>query len=397
MTSSEMAIDASRFSRFRHSLTGRDWRSLGGMAAVILLLHVVGFGVLFGLVVPQHFQLGGDYPVFTVGVGILAYTFGLRHAFDADHIAAVDNTTRKLMQDNNITGDDRKPLSVGFWFSLGHSTIVFALAFLLSVGVKALAGQVENDGSKLHSITGVIGASVSGVFLWILGILNLVVLPGIIKVFREMRTGRYDEQQLEDQLNKRGFMNRFLGGLTKSVRTPWHIYPIGVLFGLGFDTATEVGLLVLAGGAAAFNLPFYSILVLPILFAAGMCLMDTIDGVFMNVAYGWAFARPVRKVFYNITITSRSVVVALGIGAIELIGVLADQAQITSGPLAVIASLQLDYAGYAIVCLFVLAWIIALAVWRIGRIEERWSAGLAPSTQTMERSVALADRIIRQG
>ena len=152
---------------------------------------------------------------------------------------------------------------------------MFALAFLLSFGVKALAGQVENDASGLHSVTGVIGASVSGVFLWILGILNLVVLVGILKVFREMRRGNYDEAELEEHLNKRGFMNRFLGGLTKSVRKSWHIYPIGVLFGLGFDTATEVGLLVLAGGAAAFNLPFYAILVLPILFAAGMCLMDT--------------------------------------------------------------------------------------------------------------------------
>ena len=209
-----------------------------------------------------------------------------------------------------------------------------------------------------------------------LGILNLVILIGIIKVFRDMRHGRYDEQTLEEHLNKRGFMNRFLGGLTKSVRKPWHIYPIGVLFGLGFDTATEVGLLVLAGGAAAFNLPFYSILVLPILFAAGMCLMDTIDGVFMNAAYGWAFARPVRKVFYNITITTISVAVALVIGTVELIGVLADQANITSGPLAAIASIPLDYAGYGIVGLFVIAWIIAIAVWRFGHIEERWSADL---------------------
>jgi high-affinity nickel-transport protein len=379
MSNTEMAVDASRFSSFRRSLTRRDWRSLGGMYAFILLLHVIGFGVLFGLVVPQHFQLGGEYPVFTVGVGILAYTLGLRHAFDADHIAAVDNTTRKLMQDNAVNGTDRKPLSVGFWFSLGHSTIVFALAFLLSVGVKALAGQVENDGSELHSVTGVIGASVSGVFLWILGILNLVILIGIIKVFREMRQGRFDEQQLEDQLNKRGFMNRFLGGLTKSVRKPWHIYPIGVLFGLGFDTATEVGLLLLAGGAAAFNLPFYSILILPILFAAGMCLMDTTDGVFMNAAYGWAFAKPVRKIYYNITITSISVAVALIIGTIELIGVLADQANITTGPLAAIADIPLDYAGYAIVALFVLAWIVAIAIWRFGKIEQIWSAGLASS------------------
>jgi nickel/cobalt transporter (NiCoT) family protein len=378
MTASATAVEMSGLTRFRRSLTPRDRRSLWGMVGFIILLHVVGLGVLFGLVVPNHFQLGGDNPVFTVGVGLLAYTFGLRHAFDADHIAAVDNTTRKLMADNLASGADRKPLSVGFWFSLGHSTIVFLLTFLLSFGVKALAGQVEDDNSNLHSVTGVIGASVSGVFLWILGILNLVVLLGIIKVFREMRRGSFDEATLEEHLNKRGLMNRFLGGLTKSVRKAWHIYPVGLLFGLGFDTATEVGLLVVAGGAAAFNLPFYAILVLPVLFAAGMCLMDTADGVFMNAAYGWAFARPVRKVFYNITITSISVAVALIIGTIELISVLADQAKITSGPLAAIADIPLDYAGYGIVGLFFLSWLVALAIWRFGRIEDKWSANLLP-------------------
>ena len=371
-----------RLGQFRRSLSPPDWTSLAGMTGFIVLLHVGGFGILFALVAPAHYSLGGDHPTFTIGVGVLAYTFGLRHAFDADHIAAVDNTTRKLLSDNaerEALGqpNQRRPLSVGFWFSLGHSTIVFALAFLLALGVKALASPVEDDGSTLHSVTGVIGASISGIFLWILGILNLVVLLGIIKVFREMRIGTYDEQTLEDQLNKRGFMNRFLGGLTKSVRKPWHIYPIGVLFGLGFDTATEVGLLVLAGGAAAFNLPFYTILVLPILFAAGMCLMDTADGVLMNAAYGWAFAKPVRKVFYNITITSISVAVALIIGTVELVGVLADQANITSGPLGWIANINLDYAGYAIVGLFFVSWLIALAVWRFGRIESRWSAHLA--------------------
>jgi high-affinity nickel-transport protein len=376
-----------RVAEFRASLTAQDRRSLAGMIGFIVVLHVVGFGVLFGLVVPHHYQLGGAHPVFNVGVGVLAYTFGLRHAFDADHIAAVDNTTRKLLADNAARAaradagspPERKPLSVGFWFSLGHSTIVFALTVLLAMGVKALAGQVEDDNSTLHSATGIIGASVSGIFLWILGILNLVVLFGIIGVFRRMRTGQYDEAELEEHLNKRGFMNRFLGGLTKSVRKPWHIYPVGVLFGLGFDTATEVGLLVIAGGAAAFNLPFYSILILPILFAAGMCLMDTIDGVFMNAAYGWAFMKPVRKVFYNITITAVSVAVALIIGTIELISVIADQAKITTGPINAIASIPLDYAGYAIVGLFFAAWIIALAVWRYGRIEERWSADLRPS------------------
>jgi nickel/cobalt transporter (NiCoT) family protein len=375
------ATRESRLTEFRRSLGPRDKRSLAAMASFVVLLHVLGFVVLLALVAPHNYQLGGDHPVFTVGVGVLAYTFGLRHAFDADHIAAVDNATRKLIADNVTReaegeGQQRKPLSVGFWFSLGHSTIVFVLAFLLSVGVKSLVGPVADDDSRLHTITGVIGPSVSGIFLWVLGLLNLAALLGILKVFREMRTGKYDEAELEKQLDSRGFMNRFLGGLTKSVRKPWHIYPIGVLFGLGFDTATEVGLLVMAGGAAAFNLPFYSILVLPILFAAGMCLMDTVDGVLMNAAYGWAFARPVRKVFYNLTITSISVLVALVIGTIELVGVLADRFSIDHGVLGAIANINLDYAGYAIVGLFVVCWVVAISVWRFGRIEERWSADL---------------------
>jgi nickel/cobalt transporter (NiCoT) family protein len=379
-----------QLARFRDSLDASDRRALTGMAGFIVLLHLAGFGVLFGLVIPHHFQLGGDHPVFNVGVGVLAYTFGLRHAFDADHIAAVDNTTRKLLADNAARravepdAETRKPLAVGFWFSLGHSTIVFMLAFLLTAGVKALAGQVESSDSALHSTTGIIGASVSGVFLWVLGILNLVVLFGIVKVFREMRSGRYDEQELEEQLNKRGLMNRLLSGLAKSVRKPWHSYPIGMLFGLGFDTATEVGLI--AGGAAVFDLPFYSILVLPVLFAAGMCLMDTIDGVFMNAAYSWAFARPVRKVFYNITITAISVAVALLIGTIELADVVAQEADISSGPVATVADIPLDYAGYAIVGLFVLAWTLALLVWRLGHIEDRWTAELAPEQTATARA-----------
>ncbi|SDO74953.1 high-affinity nickel-transport protein [Nakamurella panacisegetis] len=358
----------SGFAQFRAALTRRDRRTLTGMYGFIVLLHLVGFGVLFFLVVPRSYDLGGTTGVYGAGLGVLAYTFGLRHAFDADHIAAVDNTTRKLLENK-----ESKPLAVGFWFSLGHSSVVFALTFLLSVGVKAVAGEVTDGGSELHSITGVVGASVSGVFLWVLGVLNLVVLVGIIRVFRRMRSGEYDEQELQAQLDKRGFMNRFLGGLTRSVSKPWHIYPVGVLFGLGFDTATEVGLLVLAGGAAAFNLPFYAILVLPILFAAGMTLMDTTDGVFMNVAYSWAFAKPVRKVFYNITITSLSVVVALVIGTIELCGVLVGQTHLRSGPLVWVADIPLDYAGYGIVVLFVVSWLVALLIWRFGRIEEKWS------------------------
>ncbi|MFI2752856.1 HoxN/HupN/NixA family nickel/cobalt transporter [Cellulomonas sp. P22] len=348
------------------------------MTAVIVLLHVVGFGALFAVVAPAHYPLGGEHPEFTVGVGMLAYTLGLRHAFDADHIAAVDNTTRKLIADGDAlasagTPRQRQPMSVGFWFSLGHSTIVFALALLLALGVKALAGPIQDDNSTLHKVTGVIGPSVSGVFLWVLGIVNLLTMIAIVQVFRRMRGGRYDEVALESQLNKRGLINRYLGGLTRSVRKPWHIYPIGVLFGLGFDTATEIGLLVLAGGAAASTLPFAAVMVLPVLFAAGMCLLDTADGVLMNGAYGWALARPVRKVYYNLTITTISVIVALGIGTVQLVGVVADQTDASSGPVAWIAGLDLGNAGYAIVGLFVVAWVVAFAVWHWGRIEEKWS------------------------
>ena len=354
---------------FRDRLSGQEWRSIIGMAAFILGLHIVGWGVLIAIVVPHHYQIASGQ-ILGIGLGLTAYTLGMRHAFDADHIAAIDNTTRKLMSEG------KRPVSVGFWFSLGHSTIVFALVALLALGVRALAGQVENDSSLLQRITGVVGTAVSGVFLYIIGIINLVILIGIIKVFRKMRQGAYDEKSLEEQLNSRGFMNKILSGATKTVTKPWQMYPIGVLFGLGFDTATEVGLLVLAGGAAAFALPWYAILTLPILFAAGMSLLDTIDGCFMNFAYGWAFSKPVRKVYYNITVTGLSVAVALIIGTIELVSILTEKTGVTSGPLAAIANINLDYVGYAIVLLFVLTWLIAITIWKYGRIEEKWSADL---------------------
>ena len=353
-------------------LTSGEKRSLVGMFAFIALLHVLGWGTLVGIVAPRQYAIG-DSGVLGVAVGLVAYTLGMRHAFDADHIAAIDNTTRKLMAGRH------RPMSVGFWFSLGHSTIVFVLVALIALGVRALAGQVADEGSILQRVTGVFGVAVSGIFLMVIGILNLVVLIGIIAVFRRMRRGEYDEAALERQLNNRGFLNRILSGVTKAVRRPWHMYPVGVLFGLGFDTATEIGLLVLAGGAAAFSLPWYAILTLPILFAAGMSLLDTLDGVFMNVAYGWAFAKPVRKVYYNITVTSLSVAVALGIGGIELISILVGKAGIESGPLAAIAAVELTYVGYGIVAFFVLAWLVSLGFWRFGRVEEKWSARLQPT------------------
>jgi high-affinity nickel-transport protein len=355
--------------RFRGKLTGQEWRSILGMAAFVIGLHVVGWGVLVAIVAPEQYQVASGQ-VLGIGLGLTAYTLGMRHAFDADHIAAIDNTTRKLM------AEGQRPVSVGFWFSLGHSTIVFGLVALLALDVRAVAGQVENESSLLQQITGVVGTAVSGTFLYLIGIINLVILIGILKVFRKMRHGGYDEKALDDQLNNRGFLNKILSGATKAVTKPWQIYPVGVLFGLGFDTATEVGLLVLAGGAAAFALPWYAILTLPILFAAGMSLLDTVDGCFMNFAYGWAFSKPVRKIYYNITVTGLSVAVALIIGSIELISILTEKTGITSGPLAAIANINLDSMGYAIVALFVVTWVVAVLVWKYGRIEEKWSAGL---------------------
>ncbi len=360
-----------RLARVRRSLTRGDWMAIGSMTAAVLGLHLVGWVTLLAFVVPHDYQAGGAH-VFGLGLGLTAYTLGMRHAFDVDHIAAIDNTTRKLL------ADGKRPLTVGFWFSLGHSSVVFALCLLLAFGVRSLAGQLQSDSSGLHEVTSVVGTLVSGAFLYLIGILNLVILVGIVKVFVSMRRGHYDEAALEDQLNNRGLMNRFLGGLTKSITKPWQIYPVGVLFGLGFDTATEIGLLVLAGGAAAFQLPWYAILTLPVLFAAGMSLLDSIDGCLMNFAYGWASSRPIRKVYYNITVTALSVAVALIIGSIELLGILGDKLSIRTGPVAWIGGLDLNHVGFVIVGLFVGTWVVALAVWRYGRIEERWSRTLTP-------------------
>ncbi|MGW6731397.1 HoxN/HupN/NixA family nickel/cobalt transporter [Streptomyces sp. NPDC055013] len=359
----------SSWHRIRTSMTRKEWASLGGMAAFILALHVIGWFTLVVIVAPEHYSLGSK--TFGIGIGVTAYTLGMRHAFDADHIAAIDNTTRKLM------GEGQRPLSVGFWFSLGHSSIVFALAFLLSLGVKALADPVQNDDSALHSVTGWIGTTVSGTFLYLIAVINIVIMAGIWKVFRQMRTGHFDEAALEEQLDNRGFMNRLLGRLMKSITKPWQMYPLGVLFGLGFDTATEIALLVLAGSGAASGLPWYAILCLPLLFAAGMSLLDTIDGSFMNFAYGWAFSKPVRKVYYNLTITGLSVAVALIIGTVELLGLIAEKADLHGPFWDWVTGLDLNIIGYLIVGLFFATWALALLVWKVGRIEEKWTAGLA--------------------
>jgi high-affinity nickel-transport protein len=336
------------------------------MVLTIVGLNVVGWAML-AAAVGGHYHITST-EVFGFGTGILAYTLGMRHAFDADHIAAIDNTTRKLVQDG------KRPLSVGFFFSLGHSTIVFVMAMVLNFGIRALDEQVKSGASGLHNATGIIGTTVSGGFLYLIALLNLVVLVSIIKVFREMRQGRYSDEELERQLDSRGLMNRFFGGWAKRIDAPWKIYPIGVLFGLGFDTATEVTLLVLAGTAVVSGLPFYAILSLPILFAAGMCLFDTADGCFMNFAYDWAFARPVRKVFYNLTITGLSVFVAFFIGTIEILGLLDQQLKLSGGFWSFMGNFDLNKAGFVIVGIFVLTWVVALSIWHFGHIEQKWEA-----------------------
>jgi high-affinity nickel-transport protein len=371
MSSQLATAGGSRVVRMKQAMSGltpTEWTKLGGMVAFIVALHVVGWFTIIALVSPHHYSLGTK--TFGIGIGVTAYTLGMRHAFDADHIAAIDNTTRKLMSDG------KRPLSVGFWFSLGHSSIVFLLAFALSLGVKAFVGPVKNDNSSLHHYTGLIGTSVSGTFLYAIAIVNIVILVGIVKVFRDMRRGVYDEETLEEHLANRGLMNRILRPIMKSITKPGQMYGVGLLFGLGFDTATEVALLVLASAGAASGLPWYAILCLPVLFAAGMCLLDTIDGTFMNFAYGWAFSKPVRKVYYNITITSLSVAVALIIGSVELLGLLSQQLNITGRFWVDMQNADINTLGFFIVGLFIATWVAALLIWRYGNIEQKWSEGM---------------------
>jgi nickel/cobalt transporter (NiCoT) family protein len=258
--------------------------------------------------------------------------------------------------------------------------VVFIACVLLGVGIKALSNGISDDHSGLHTVTGTIGPTVSGVFLGVIAVINLVILLGILKVFREMRSGVYDEAALEAQLDSRGFLNRVLGRFTKAITKPAQMYPLGFLFGLGFDTATEVGLLALAGSAASTGtLPWYAVLCLPIIFAAGMSLWDTLDGTFMNFAYGWAFSNPVRKIFYNIVLTGISVAFAFVIGGTELLQVAQDRFGLHGAFWNWVGALDLNTAGFVITGVLLVTWLGALAIWKFGRIEQRWSAALRDS------------------
>jgi high-affinity nickel-transport protein len=354
--------------------TRQELPSLIGVFSVVAFLHVAGWGLFI------HYNSNPAYSSLTdstgalvyAGAGALAYSFGLRHAFDADHIAAIDDTTRLML------AKGKNPLALGLFFSLGHSTIVLALC----IGVAFAARQAAKFQKDFAETGGLIGASVSTVFLYLVGILNLVILIGIVKVWKQAKTGKFSHQHLTDLLNERSLMRRvFKGAFKKGFDNSRQLYPVGVLFGLGFDTATEVALLALSATAAVGTvggfLPPLAIIALPLIFAAGMTLMDSLDGIFMTKAYAWAFTSPLRKIYYNITTTGLSIFVAFVIGTIQFVGVLSDKTNIDNyQPFTFIASLDLNRVGYFIVASFVGAWLVSVLIWRLGRYEARYSSGI---------------------
>jgi high-affinity nickel-transport protein len=356
----------------RHArLTGSEKGRLGGMAAVVVSLNVFGWGIFALAVAPRHFQFTGLG--LGLGVALTAWTLGARHAFDADHISAIDNTTRKLM------ADGRRPLGTGFFFALGHSAIMLVVGVGLTIAARAVFGAVVDPSSGYETLGGVIGTSLAAIFLYLIAGLNLVVLAGILGVFRRMRAGRFDEEELERQLQARGMMWRFFGRFMRSITKTWHMFFVGLIFGIGFDTATEVLLLAATAAAATRGLPWYAVLSLPLLFAGGMTLFDTLDGCFMNFAYGWAFARPVRKVYYNLVITGLSIAVAFLIGTVEVLGLVASELNLTGSFWDFVSNFDINEAGIGIVILFVAVWVIAIAYWKLAKVETRWTSGTQPS------------------
>jgi high-affinity nickel-transport protein len=324
-------------------------------AVIVAVLHLIGLFFLY---------IGAKSSPILLGMGFICYTLGLKHAFDADHIAAIDNTVRKLIQ------QDKNPTGVGFYFSIGHSSVVFAMAILTVFSVQ----WVQKEMPQLQEIGGLIGTIISGTFLILIGFLNLIILKDLYKVFLKMRHGKYDQDQLESLLLSRGLMGRFFSPLFKMVNESWHVYPLGLLFGLGFDTASEVALLAISASAAQNSIPAIGMLSLPILFAAGMSLMDTADGIFMVKTYRWAFATPIRKVYYNITITAVSVAAALLIGGVELVQIFNEKFGIKEGFLGSINNWNLGWLGYLLVGLFLLSWILSVTIWKFMKIEKRWQS-----------------------
>jgi nickel/cobalt transporter (NiCoT) family protein len=375
----------SRVRAIATAMTIREWGRLGAMFAFIVVVNVVGWGIYVLYVMPHHFDYQGEGGSRGLGIGIgvaiTAWFLGFRHAFDADHISCIDNTTRKLM------ADGKRPLGTGFFFSFGHSTIIVAVGVGITIAARAVFGAMVDPSSAYETAGGTIGTLLSAGFLYLIALLNLIVLAGIFKVFREMRSGAYDEQQLETQLQARGLMYRFFGRFMKSINHTWQLYFVGLVFGIGFDTATEVVLLSATAYAAIQGLPYFAVLALPFLFSGGMMLFDTLDGAFMNFAYGWAFARPVRKVYYNLVITALSIGAAFIIGTIEILGILTNETHLRGGFWDLMANFNINLAGFCIAGLFVLIWAAALIYWRLGNVEERWSAAV-PAADSQSHQAA---------
>ncbi len=316
------------------------------------------------------FIVFGSHPALLL-LALTAYTFGLRHAFDADHISAIDNVTRKLMQDK------QRPVGVGFFFSLGHSTIVVALTVFIAITAIAV-----KDFSNLQAIGGLIGTTVSAVFLFLIAIINIVILVDIYKTFREVKNGgEYNDFTLDESLNKRGLMGRFFRPLLRMTNRSWKMYPVGLLFGLGFDTATEVGLLGIAAATAGKGVPIAAILLFPALFTAGMTLMDTTDSILMLGAYGWAFVKPIRKLYYNLNITLISVIVALVVGGIEAFSILIQELNLIGPPWDQINVLNGNFGlvGVVIVCLFLASWLISTIIYKVRKYDDI-EVNMAPSS-----------------
>ncbi len=356
--------------KLKGALTPAERARFGAMGAAILGLNLLGWGIFVFAIQPHHFRYKGLG--LGLGVALTAWTLGARHAFDADHISAIDNTTRKLMSDG------KRPLGTGFFFALGHSTIIVVVGLGISVAAKAVFGAVVDPSSGYETVGGVVGTSMAAGFLYLIALLNLVVLAGIFTVFRSMRRGEYDEEELERQLQARGLMWRFFGRFMGSITKTWHMFFVGLVFGIGFDTATEVLLLAATATAATQGLPWYAVVALPLLFAGGMTLFDTLDGCFMNFAYGWAFANPVRKVYYNLVITGLSIAVAFLIGTIEIVGLLSSELHLHGPVWDFLADFDINRAGFVVAGLFVLVWAAAVAYWKMARLEHRWAASPSP-------------------
>jgi high-affinity nickel-transport protein len=348
--------------------------SLDEQVKIGIVYSLIGAATFLGFVASANI---GRFSVLLAGLGIIAYVFGLRHGVDADHIAAIDNTTRKLLQDN------QRPFTVGMWFSLGHSTIVIALIVALVLATRTVIGSIPS----LVSGGTVIGTTVSGIFLWLIGIVNLVIVLSIYRIYKVMKKGHLHQSELENLLEKRGFMNRYFRPLFKIVKHPWQTYPIGLLFGLGFDTATEVALIAISVGiGVSSSVPIWMILVLPFMFTCGMVLIDTTDGLAMRLAYGWAFINPIRKIYYNLTVTVISVLVALVIGSVELLQVVASELGFTGSFWDWIVALDFETIGFLIIAIFFLSWIVSLGYWKYMRLDEKYVAGdLRTETKTDQR------------